>query len=234
MGRFSYNDLTLLKIIAVVAMIIDHYNKFLNAGQNQIMFGIGRIALPIFLFVLAYNLANIKPEKMPTIFKRLVVFGCMAMLPYNAMGGGILWGWWPLNVLYLLAGLVAVAYLLKVPVASLWQAHLCKLGAVLAWFAFGLTAEFWWFGLNLGIFLFWLFSLGENDPKWKKWLVGAGAAACLVSLGFVNGNQWALASIPVIALVLSLPVGQLPRGKWFFYWFYPAHLAALWVAKIYM
>lgn len=235
MNAVSYNRLTLLKIIAVLAMIIDHYNKFLNDGENAVMFGIGRIALPIFLFVLGYNLAHIKPEHMLRIIRRLMFFGLLAIPAYNAMGGGILWGWWPLNVLFLLAGLVSVVYLWS-PVDKLnrWRQLLLRTGAVLVFLMTGLVAEFWFFGLFLGLYIYRLFSLGENAEKWRIAIRLLGVLISLLILGVVNGNQWALASVPVIALVLALPEVRLPRGKWFFYWFYPAHLVALWVVKVYI
>jgi hypothetical protein len=50
-------------------------------------------------------------------------------------------------------------------------------------------------------------------------------------LCLINGNLWALVAAPLVLLVLWMPVGNLPRCKWFFYWFYPAHLCALWLVQ---
>jgi hypothetical protein len=49
----------------------------------------------------------------------------------------------------------------------------------------------------------------------------------LASLGWINGNQWALAA-PLAALLATLMPIQLPRWRFLYYVFYPAHLWALW------
>lgn len=246
MLQITNDRLTLLKLLAVASMVIDHYNKFANPDYSQIMFSVGRLALPIFVFVLAFNLSRIEAAKMPRIALRLILFGLLAIPAYNAMGGTILGGWWPLNVLFLLAGMVGVAYLVSVPVERAWPRYLCRIAAVLLFLLAGALAEFFWAGLGLGLVvwrLFVLFSRGENKGKGALrfgyasafraadreeliFLAAAGAAS-MVLLCLVNGNAWALAAIPIVLVALSLPVGKLPRFKWFFYWFYPAHLWAL-------
>ena len=47
-----------LKWLGIGLMTLDHMNKFLNGGQSAFIFDLGRIALPLFGFVLAYNLAR--------------------------------------------------------------------------------------------------------------------------------------------------------------------------------
>lgn len=233
----SNDRLTLLKLLAVASMVIDHFNKFVNPDYSQSMFLVGRLALPIFVFVLAFNLSRIEPKKMPAIAGRLVFFGLLAIIPYNAMGGTILGGWWPINVLFLLAGLVGVVYLLCVPLARPWVRHACRIAAVLLFVLAGALAEFFWAGLGLGLVAwraFCLFSRGEK-PKGRAELIflALSFVGFTVLLHFINGNSWALATIPVLLAVLWLPVPKLPRFKWFFYWFYPAHLWALWLIESY-
>lgn len=235
MLRITNDRLTLLKLLAVASMVIDHYNKFSNPEYSQIMFSVGRIALPIFVFVLAFNLSRIEADKMPTIAARLVFFGLLATPAYNSMGGTILGGWWPLNVLFLLAGLVGVVYLVTVPVARRLQLYVYRALAVLLFVLVGALAEFFWVGLGLGLVawrVFVLFSRGENTGDKGRGEIAflALAAAVLTALlCLINGNGWALAAIPVVLVVLWIPVAKLPRFKWFFYWFYPAHLCALWL-----
>jgi len=235
MLRITNDRLTLLKLLAVASMVIDHYNKFANPDYSQIMFSVGRLALPIFLFVLAYNLSRIEAAKMPKIAVRLVLFGLLATPAYNAMGGTIMGGWWPLNVLFLLAGLVGVVYLLTVPVARSWQRYGCRVLAVLLFLLAGALAEFFWVGLGLGLVawrVFVLFSRGEiqrDKGRGEIALLSLAAVVLTALLCLINGNAWALAAVPLVLVVLWLPVGKLPRFKWFFYWFYPAHLCALWL-----
>lgn len=235
MLRITNDRLTLLKLLAVASMVIDHYNKFANPDYSQIMFSVGRLALPIFVFVLAFNLSRIEAAKMPKIAVRLVLFGLLATPAYNSMGGTILGGWWPLNVLFLLAGLVGVVYLLTVPVSRPWLLYVCRVLALLIFLLAGALAEFFWVGLGLGLVawrLFVLFSRGENmRDKGRGEIAFLSLATVVLTalLCLINGNVWALAAIPFVLVVLWLPVGKLPRFKWFFYWFYPAHLCALWL-----
>jgi hypothetical protein len=235
MLRITNDRLTLLKLLAVASMVIDHYNKFSNPEYSQIMFSVGRIALPIFVFVLAFNLSRIEADKMPTIAARLVFFGLLATPAYNSMGGTILGDWWPLNVLFLLAGLVGVVYLVTVPVARRLRLYGYRALAVLLFVFVGALAEFFWVGLGLGLVawrVFVLFSRGENTGdkgRGEIALLSLAAAVLTALLCLINGNGWALAAIPVVLAVLWFPVVKLPRFKWFFYWFYPAHLCALWL-----
>ena len=53
--------------------------------------------------------------------------------------------------------------------------------------------------------------------------------AAIASLQLVNGNAWALASLPVV-FAAALPVAtelRLPTTREFFYAYYPAHLAVI-------
>lgn len=233
MLRITNDRLTLLKLLAVVSMVIDHYNKFSNPDYSQALFAIGRLALPIFIFVLAFNLSRIGPAKMPKIAFRLIIFGLLAIPAYNAMGGAILGGWWPLNILFLLAALVMIVYLLTVPSARSWPRHVCCAAAALLFIIAGALTEFFWAGLGLGLVvwrLFCLLSRPDTKPGRVQLLfLAAPAIAFTALLLLINGNAWALAAVPLILIVLRLPAPSLPRFKWFFYWFYPAHLWALWL-----
>ena len=55
--------------------------------------------------------------------------------------------------------------------------------------------------------------------------------ASLAVLGlFINANQWAFAVLPVILIAPHVGI-SLKRQRHFFYWFYPAHLAAILLAR---
>jgi len=47
-----------LKWLALVLMTGDHVNKYLFNATLPVLFEAGRVALPLFVFVLAYNLAR--------------------------------------------------------------------------------------------------------------------------------------------------------------------------------
>ena len=55
--------------------------------------------------------------------------------------------------------------------------------------------------------------------------------ASLAMLGlFINTNQWALAVLSVILIAPHVSI-SLKRQQHFFYWFYPAHLVVIALAK---
>lgn len=57
------------------------------------------------------------------------------------------------------------------------------------------------------------------------------AVATFGGLWYVNGNPWALAAVP-IAIGASRVIISIPRLRWFFYSYYPAHLVVLWLIRI--
>jgi hypothetical protein len=64
-------------------------------------------------------------------------------------------------------------------------------------------------------------------PNWPALLSGAAA---LIALRLINGNDFALLGIPVLALA-SFWWWPLPRARFVFYAFYPLHLTALWLLQ---
>lgn len=51
-------SLAAIKWTALVLMVFDHVNKYLYAEKLPVIFQLGRIVMPMFGFVLAYNLAR--------------------------------------------------------------------------------------------------------------------------------------------------------------------------------
>jgi len=55
--------------------------------------------------------------------------------------------------------------------------------------------------------------------------------ASLAVLGlFINANQYALAVLPIVLIAQHVRI-SLKRQRHFFYWFYPAHLAVILLAR---
>ena len=51
-------SLEAIKWAALILMVFDHTNKYLYAERLPVVFQLGRIVMPMFGFVLAYNLAR--------------------------------------------------------------------------------------------------------------------------------------------------------------------------------
>lgn len=214
---FSEASLSAAKWLALVLMVIDHSNKYLFDGAVPWMFALGRVSMPLFAFVLGYNLA--RPGMLASggyrrLALRLAAFGLLATVPFivlNKLPTG-----WPLNMMFTL--LVAVL--------SAWLFDMRRPGAtiaaclVLAWG--GALGEYWWPAIGLTLCV-WAY---QREPS--RALI-AGFFSCLVLLWFVNGNLWALAVLPVLYALRRWWRMVLPRAQWVFYAFYPLHLVAFWL-----
>ncbi len=213
-------SLEAIKWLAVVLMTGDHVNKYLFNGTIQWMFSAGRLTLPLFGVVLAYNLA--RPETLAravyqrTIW-RLFVTGCIAMPVFVSLGN-LVAGWWPLNVMFMLA---ATAGMLCCIDRGTTQGYFC---AGLIFIVAGSLVEFWWPGLGLGLAV-WLYC---RQPSY--FALALGGIACY-GLCYINGNAWAMLAVPCILAASRSDLG-IPRFQSFFYFYYPAHLAALWLIRI--
>ena len=210
--RITDGTLEALKWLAVVLTVLDHVNKFLYAGKLPLLFEAGRLAMPLFGFVLAYNLA--RPGALSRgvhvrMMWKLLGFGVLASFPFAIMIGS----WWPLNILFMLLLVVAIVYLIeagdKAGVAA----------AVVLFFVGGALVEFWWFGVA-SCLAAWAYCLKPSKLRLALWVLAT------LSLTVINRNLWALTAFPIIfaAPYVALTV---PRLRWAFYTVYPLHLLLL-------
>jgi hypothetical protein len=209
-----------LKWIALLLMTGDHVNKYLFNGTNDLLFAAGRVAMPLFVFVLAYNLARpgvLERGAYLRTMKRLALFGVLAMPAFFALSG-LSAAWRPLNILFALLAVTATLYLVELRTVGGY------LAAAVVFLVAGSSVEFWWPALALGLAVWWYCKRPGGLPL-------ALALSALAALWFINGNLWALAAVPVV-LAASLVDLRVPRLRWVFYGYYPLHLFALWLIRI--
>lgn len=215
--NFSDASLSAAKWLALLLMVIDHTNKYLFDGSVQWMYALGRISMPLFAFILGYNLA--RPGMLGNggyrrLALRLAGFGLLATPPFMALNQ-LPAGWWPLNMMFTM--LVAVL--------SAWLFDLRRLpttiAACLAIGWGGGLGEYWWPAVGLSLFV-WKY---QRHPS--KMAI-AGFFVCLALLWLINGNLWAMCAVPVLYALRWWAI-PLPRAPWIFYFFYPVHLAAFWL-----
>ena len=209
-----------LKWLALLLMTLDHANKFLFNGTSETAFGAGRVAMPLFVFILAYNLARpgvLENGGYARAMRRLVVFGVSAM-PALYILGGLKAAMRPLNIMFTLLVLTAMLNLVECGSAS------NRAAAVFLFLAGGANVEFWWPPLVFGLAVWWY-------CKRSGFMSLLIALTALLALRFVNGNLCALAVVPVV-LSASLVDLHLPRVRWAFYLYYPVHLFALCLVRI--
>lgn len=214
-GRLHISNGTLegLKWLALVSMVYDHVMRLLLMGPTiGPATAFGRLAFPLFAFILVYNLArpSVDARTYRRLILRLIGFGLLA-LPASIYLVGVL----QLNILFSLAAAVALLWLLGqrplwyvIPVALLFFA-----GA-------GTQVEYGWQGLVLALSLAYFVKRGMTLDAIVV-LTGG-----YMALAYSNGSHWGTLSLLFI-LVASRVTLPVPRNKWFFYVFYPAHLTVI-------
>lgn len=212
--QIASGTLEALKWLALALMTLDHINKYFYSDKIASLFALGRMAMPLFAFVLAYNLARpgaLDNSAALRVIKRLVLFGAVASVPYIALGG-VLDHWWPLNILFTLAAGVLTIFLAS-------KGGTSAIAAALVFIVCGAVVEFWWFALAFMLSAWWY-------VKRPCLLRAALLIAITASLYVVNRNLWAMAALPLIA---ASPYASLTirRYRNLFYIYYPAHLAAI-------
>lgn len=216
----SNGTLEALKWLALVAMTVDHVNKFLFNGTNDAAFAVGRLALPLFVFVLAYNLARpgaLDRGAYTRTMKRLALFGVLA-LPAFVILGNVHAALLPLNIMFTLLVLTAALNLVDRGTVGGYAA------AAAVFLVGGYNVEYWWPALALGVAVWWYCKRPGAMPL-------ALALTGLGSLWFINSNWWALLALPVVVAASLLDL-RVPRVRWVFYAYYPVHLFALCLIRI--
>lgn len=208
--------LVLLKWIAVVAMVVDHVNGYLYANGSVLAQSVGRLAFPLFAYMVGYNWARMPTVRWSALVGRLTLAGLAAQPFYAVMVGDP----WRLNVFFTF--LAALLLLVVLQQAASWQR---AVGAVFLFAVAGLVVDYYWYGILLPIAAYWL-----ARQRSRGALLGVVAATGLLVLSLAVQIGW-----PALAAALALPLVMgmrrlapvLPRWRWFFYVFYPAHLGVL-------
>ncbi len=207
----SDGSLEALKWVALVLMVGDHVNKYLLHESSASLYALGRMVMPIFGFVLMHNLC--RPGALANglhvrAIKRLAIFGALSTPAFV-----YLVGWWPLNILFTL--LVATLIVL------LWEqgGTARRLLAFPLFLVGGALVEFWWPALLccLGA---WAYLRKHTPLRLSLWVLATA------SLAVINGNFAAVVALPLIWAATRVDV-PMPRMRWVFYAFYPAHLSFL-------
>jgi hypothetical protein len=211
------DTLELLKWFALLTMVIDHANKYLLSASQPWMLYIGRLAMPIFTAVLAYNLARpgaIDKGVYKRTFWRLILFGAITMPSFVALGATYDDSFWPLNILFLFATLVACLWLIEQKTLG------TKVAMVVVFVIVGYLVEYFWFGLGFGIAV-WYYS------KRPSRTAAFFAVLSCALLNLLTNTYWSLLALPILFLAPRIRI-RVPRLRLFFYAFYPLHFALFW------
>lgn len=207
-----------LQWFALVCMLVDHLNKTLPGLQLGAPGWLGRLAFPVFGFVLAAKLArngSLNRTICARISRRLLLSGTCAT-PFYILVFKSPNGWWPLNCLFLYAIFVAMVWILDSRPGQ-------RFHAVVLFVIGGAFVEYFWCGLAYCLAAWWYCK--RNDTL--SLLIWTAATALLA---VPNGSWWSLMALPVIVAarwIRNVPIA----ANHFFYVFYPLHLAVLVIAR---
>ena len=231
-----------LKWVAIVTMLIDHIGAAFLKGMyvsRQYRWGtgffsrefyvalriIGRLAFPIFCFLLVEGLCHTRSRWKYLL--RLAIFALITEIPFDLEFQRTWWTMRYQNVFFTLAfGLFACAAWEWLTKGNDLKCHpLRALAAMLIAFAacgaaYILKTDYGALGVLLILVMYFL-----REKPWARDLLGIGVLYLLVLVG---GSHW----IEMLG-ALSFPLFHLYNGKrgrqpkYFFYIFYPAHLLLL-------
>ena len=207
-----------LKILAAISMLIDHVG-LMFFPENAVFRIFGRLAFPIFAYMIAEGCKYTKNRL--RYFLTVFGMGALCQIAYYFFDGSA----------YMC---VFITFSLSIPVVWAleackkspgWQSGLVLAASVAVVFmlnrVFDIDYGFW--GCMLPVFasLFHGTKLDSTPVNVAAWSVGL---LCLAAA--LGGLQyWSVLAVPVLLLYSG------KRGKWrmkyFFYIFYPAHLALL-------
>ncbi|MBQ8621817.1 MAG: hypothetical protein IJ422_05845 [Oscillospiraceae bacterium] len=214
-----------LKLIACVTMLIDHVGAVLLPSVIWLR-AIGRLAFPIYCFLLAEGFHYTKSRKKYAL--RLFIGMLLSEIPFDlAFFRRPWWGYQSVMVTLFIALLMMWA-LDKIP--SLWLKCLAVLPFCLA--AELLHTDY----AGAGVMVAALFYLTREHPK-RHSIQGLGMIILCYLIGGMEISVGPVCFPIELLAVLALVPLWLYQGKkrtasralqWGFYLFYPVHLLALW------
>ncbi|GKX67578.1 conjugal transfer protein TraX [Inconstantimicrobium mannanitabidum] len=211
-----------IKIIAIIAMIIDHVGwAFVNTDTSSaaVMHTIGKITAPIMCYFIAEG--NHYSKNRSKYVERLALFALISHIPYNIFVNGGKIALFPTSVIFtLMCGLLALIAFEKIenkPLKIILILLLILMTYQADWAIFGVL-----FVLAFGIFY--------GNPK-KQMISFTILSLCKVIYGsFIDGGLNFYMIVPrvlspiIVILLLSLyngTKGGSKYSKWAFYVIYP-------------
>ncbi|HDT0661726.1 TPA: conjugal transfer protein TraX [Enterobacter cloacae subsp. dissolvens] len=110
-SRLSPAALDMVKLLALLAMVIDHTNTVFLSPALPVMYALGRMAFPLFTLIWAMNVQR-TPERLQMRANRLWIWAVVTQ-PVFSLAFWHHQPWWSLNILFVFAGvtqLMALQY----------------------------------------------------------------------------------------------------------------------------
>jgi len=209
-----------LKLTACIAMLIDHIGAYL-LPQYTLLRIIGRIAFPIYCFLLAEGVSHTKNPLSYAL--RLLLCAVLAELPFDlCTAGRITWKYQSVMVTLLLG----VCMGLPMKKAPLWLKPFFII-------PFALLAKLFRSDYGaMGIVIIGLFLVTRQIGQ-RALLQTIGLLAIQLLFSVNNVQHCALAAMIPISLYSGKKLSRSKAAKWGFYLFFPVHLWILWLIRVF-
>lgn len=237
---------TLLKIIACAAMLCDHMGARLFEGETQdVLRMIGRIAFPIFAFLIAEGFKKTRNVVLYTL--RLLAAGVISEIPFNLFISSNIRYPFSMNVMFTLAtALLALIFADMCIKSSKKEVRFLFVLPIIsaAYFAEIYGMDYGYAGILL-IFMFYLIDSGTPSKKLMILPVLMLFAAREIIESVLLGSYftpWAKTQLFAIFSFLPLILcnGKKGRGsnskikQYSFYLFYPLHMVVIYLFDVFV
>ena len=225
-----------IKIMAMLYMLCDHIEATLSTGQEWLTV-LGRLAFPMFAFLLAEGYAHTKDVK--AYMKRLLIWAIISEIPFNLMYGGSVIYPWHQNVLWTFLIAILVLELTRKAATSPIKAMAAFIIISALGFILGFVTMADYYGI--GVLTVILFYATRGPGIRNKILQLAGIY--ILNVNLLGGYCYAIdvftttLELPQQGFALfALPIIWLYNGergrdsktlRTAFYAFYPAHITIL-------
>jgi TraX protein len=214
--RLSGGAQDALKLIALGAMLLDHTNKIVLNESAPALSWIGRLAFPLFAFLIAYNLEKRSVD--PRRYALPLLISGLISQPFFAAAFHV-----PrVNIFFTLLLGIALWHLHRILEKRDYGWSIWLVGLVFV----GLN---WWTDYPiLGCVIIPVWAAILRNPTGLNWLIWGFVTLCLNF--FLPESYVALLTVPLILLlaqVLKDHLRLLTRERFLAYGFYPIHLLLL-------
>ena len=248
-------SLFFLKLLAVITMLIDHIGYGFAGNQFWMRF-IGRTAFILYAFMMAESFFHLreKPERLKSHMGKLLVLSLFTELPYDLFTYKSLFYWKSQNVIFtLFVGFLALAgcgLWRKKHAGAAGSAGCAGIFLMAAALAYLIRSDYGCAGVSL-IFLFYLYlKKADTLPPGRKIAFLLAVFAVNFVIYTWSGTEfggWTESAALATGLLRYYPGMLIPvlpiclynrkRGstsRWFnalYSWFYPAHMAFLFLIR---
>lgn len=217
LGKKASSTIELLKWIGIITMTFDHIGILL-LNSNEILREIGRLAFPIFGFVLIYNYIHHTKNKVKYI-KRLAVFSFIIepihLLVFQNNYAG-------LNIFFIYTLTLSFLYVYEL-VQGEKDIDIKKYLFLVIFFMLSILVSQYTEYRVSGFLVTSSFYFMLKD---KRFIVITIFLLALLNAPATNYILATLTVVPVVYLASKIDI-HVPRSRYFFYLYYPIHLSLL-------